>query len=229
MGRPRVHDLQTGEHLLDAAERIVVRSGPAALSVRAVAAGCGVSTRAVYSVYGSKEAMIAALGNRTFVALADTIRALPTTDPVADLIAAAVDGFRQVMIQRPALFRIGFQDADISPDVRAAYQPAREYAFDLLLERLARLKAAGRLPHHDVGEAAVQFHALCEGLVVLELRHLAHCAAADDREWRQRWTQAVSSLLSGFAGMRGRAVSDAGRRPPGPCRETPARRGARKA
>jgi AcrR family transcriptional regulator len=99
MGRPPVHDIQTGEELLDAAERIVARSGPHALSVRTVAAECGVSTRALYSVYGSKEALVAALGNRTFVELAETIQALPLTDdPVLDLVAAAVNGFRKVMI-----------------------------------------------------------------------------------------------------------------------------------
>jgi AcrR family transcriptional regulator len=206
MGRPRVHDHRTGEELLDAAERIVARSGPNALSVRSVAAECGVSTRAVYSVYGSKEAMMAALGNRTFVELADTIRGLPQVDdPLADVVAAAVDGFRHVMIQRPALFQIGFQNTGIRADVRATYQPAREDAFELLLSRLTRLKAAGLLPDHDVLEAAFQFDALCEGLVVTELRNLAQCAVNDDDEWRNRWTQALRSLVAGFAHAEGLA------------------------
>ena len=206
VGRPRVHDGETGEHLLDAAERIVVRAGPDALSVRSVAAECGVSTRAVYAVYGSKEAMIAALGNRTFVELADMLRALPASDPVADLVTGTVDGFRKVMIRRPALFRIGFQNADISADVRAAWQPAREEAWELFVERFARLKAAGLLPHHDAHEAAVQFDALCEGLVVLELRVLAQCGVTDEHEWRERWTQAVRSLVVGFACAGGRSA-----------------------
>ncbi len=200
MGRPRVHDTETGEGLLDAAERIVARSGPDTLSVRTVAAECGVSTRAVYSVYGSKEAMMAALGNRTFVELADTIQALPSTDdPVSDLVAAAVNGFRHVMIQRPALFRIGFQNADVSAEVRAAFQPARNDAFELLLDRVARLKAAGLLPYHEVLEAAFQFDALCEGLVAIELRDLAQCDVTDGDQWRCRWSQAVRSLVVGFA------------------------------
>lgn len=200
MGRPRVHDTQTGEELLDAAERIVARSSPNALSVRTVAAECGVSSRAVYSVYGSKGALMAALGNRTFVELADTIKTLPSTDdPVSDLVAAAVNGFRQVMIRRPALFRIGFQNADISAEVRAAFQPARMDAFELLLNRLARLKAAGLLPNHEVLEAAFQFNALCEGLVVMELRELAQCEVFDGDEWRRRWSQAIHSLVVGFA------------------------------
>ena len=143
---------------------------------------------------------MAALGNRTFVELADTVRALPSTDdPVSDLVAAAVNGFRQVMIQRPALFRIGFQNADISAEVRAAFQPARNDAFQLLLNRLARLKAAGLLPYHEVLEAAFQFDALCEGLVVIELRELDQCDVSDGDEWRRRWSQAIRSLIVGFA------------------------------
>jgi len=210
MGRPRVYDSRTGTVLLDAAEKIVARCGPDALSVRAVATECGVSTRAVYSVYGSKEAMIAALGNRAFAALAAAIRALPmTSDPMGDVVATGVDGFRRVMAARPALFAIGIQSSGVDDTARAAYLPAADEAFELLLARVARLKAAGRLPHHEVHEAAVQFHALCEGLAALELRKLTRCAP-EDEEWRARWTQALRALLVGF---RVAEVDSAGRGP----------------
>jgi len=55
MGRPREHDEATRAALLEAAERIVADRGPTALSVRAVAEAAGTSTRAVYSLFGSKD------------------------------------------------------------------------------------------------------------------------------------------------------------------------------
>jgi hypothetical protein len=83
--------------------------------------------------------------------------------------------------------------------VLASFQPAGSEAFDLLLSRLARLKAAGLLPYHEVLEAALQFHALCEGLVVIELRELARLDTSDTGEWRHCWSQAIHSLVVGFA------------------------------
>ena len=61
MGRPKEHDDATATALLKAAERAIEDRGVDALSVRGVAADVGVSTRAVYSVFGSREALVAAL------------------------------------------------------------------------------------------------------------------------------------------------------------------------
>ena len=58
MGRPREHDEQTRAALLAAAEQIVADGGPAALSVRAVAEAAGTTTRAVYSLFGSKDGLL---------------------------------------------------------------------------------------------------------------------------------------------------------------------------
>jgi len=66
MGRPRVHNEATAQALLAAAERIVETDGIDALSLRRVAREVGTTTRAVYSVFGSKDALLAALGRRAF-------------------------------------------------------------------------------------------------------------------------------------------------------------------
>ena len=54
MARPNKHDATTREALLDAAETLLAVGGPDAVSVRSVADAVAVSTRAVYSVFGSK-------------------------------------------------------------------------------------------------------------------------------------------------------------------------------
>ncbi|SRR6266511_2490402 len=87
------HDARTADALLDAAERIILEGGIDALSVRTVAARVGTTTRAVYSLFGSKERLMAALGVRAFEMLGAGVAALPTTaDPAADLVAAGYDG-----------------------------------------------------------------------------------------------------------------------------------------
>ncbi|MFC4373444.1 TetR family transcriptional regulator [Nocardia halotolerans] len=56
MPRPRTHDPQT---VLDAAESLAARSGPAAVTVRAVAAATGVSNGALYHTFGSRREVLA--------------------------------------------------------------------------------------------------------------------------------------------------------------------------
>lgn len=55
MPRPRVHD---PDRILDAAESLAVRSGPAAVSTRAVAAAAGVSNGAIYHEFGSRSGLV---------------------------------------------------------------------------------------------------------------------------------------------------------------------------
>jgi len=95
MGRRRVHGHQTRLALLAAAEALVARDGVAALSVRGVAEAVGTSTRAVYSIFGSKEALVRGLATHAFELLMQAVDAIDLTqDPIADLHAALALGFR---------------------------------------------------------------------------------------------------------------------------------------
>lgn len=102
MGRPRRHLAPTAAALLAAAEAVVEAEGPSALTVRRIAAEVGTSTRAVYATYGSKEALLVALGRKAYEILDEELRALPSTDdPVADLVEAGLI-FRRFAIEHPA-------------------------------------------------------------------------------------------------------------------------------
>src|SRR5262249_50852559 len=97
MGRPKLHGEATAGALLETAERIVDSEGLEALTVRRVAEGAGTSTRAVYSVYGSKDGLVVALGRRAYELLLTDIEALPATDdPAADLVTAGLEVFRRL-------------------------------------------------------------------------------------------------------------------------------------
>src|SRR6476660_10018602 len=100
MGRPKQHDDTTRDALLSAAEQLVERGGAGALSVRAVADEIGTTTRAVYSTFGSKDALLAALAQRSFEQLRDAIAELPRTkDPAGDLVQAALTVFRPMAVE----------------------------------------------------------------------------------------------------------------------------------
>lgn len=192
-----MHDEETAEALLDAAERILAAEGLEALTVRRVADEVGTTTRAVYTSLGSKDALIAGLGVRGFVLLARDVAALPTTDdPAADLIAAAVSGFRAWALEHPALFHVAFpQRAAASPEVRERFEPARREAVEILLERIRRLDACGGTGGRTVREAAWQFSGLCEGLAALDLRAATPGRRPDSAPL---WADAVGALIAGW-------------------------------
>jgi AcrR family transcriptional regulator len=200
VGRPRRHDEQTRAALRAAAEQLVAEGGPGALSVRAVAEAAGTTTRAVYTLFGSKDGLLLdAVARGAFEFLADGIDALEETDdPVADLVAVGVSVFRALVLEHPALYRIAFQrilpGLGPGPELRAA----RERAFSRLLAKVRRVADAGLLGDKPVDEAAIEFNAMMEGLANAELRG-AILRILPEGEEEAVWRAALTTVVRGFA------------------------------
>lgn len=199
MGRPREHDNETREALRLAAERLFERHGPSGVSVRAVATEAGTTTRAVYSLFGSRDGLLVdALAQQAFELLVDALDEHPETDdPVADVVDMAPAVFRRFVLARPALFRITFQRAmpnhEPGPELRAA----RTAAFAHLTRKIARLEGAGLLRKKELAQAVLEFQAMCEGLGNFELRASALRILPEGRE-EQAWRDAFTNLVGGF-------------------------------
>lgn len=170
MARPTKHDASTREALLDAAEALLATGGPDAVSVRAVADAAGVSTRAVYSVFGSMPGLLGALAARGFQLLADLVNGLPVThDPLADLAAAGPHAFRVFALDRPHLFRITFDQISAEIYAQPAAYPALMASYQALESRFTRALDAGLLAQRPVVELVFTYHAFCCGLAANEL------------------------------------------------------------
>lgn len=199
MGRPREHDAQTRAALLSAAERLVAEGGPDALSVRAVADEVGTSTRAVYSLFGSKDGLVVALAERAYEILHAGLEELPETDdPARDLIDVGVKMFREFVRRHPSLYRIAFQRIVSGLHATPELIAARERVFPLLVARVQRVKDAGLLKGRSARQATVEFNAMCEGLANAELRGATLPilpAGEEDRAWRD----ALVTVVRGFS------------------------------
>jgi AcrR family transcriptional regulator len=199
MGRPREHDDETRAALREAAERLVDKGGPAALSVRGVAREAGTTTRAVYSVFGSRDGLLVdALAQGAFDFLVERIGALvESDDPVADLVAVGVSGFRPLVLEHPARYRIAFQR--IVPGLQPGPEltAARERAWSQLLSKVSRLDEAGLLGGKAVREAAVEYNAMLEGLANAELRGSVFRNLPEGGE-EDAWRNALATLVAGF-------------------------------
>lgn len=194
MSRPKEHNEDTAAALLDAAERIAEAEGLDALSVRRVANEIGATTRAVYSLFGSKDGLVTALGVRAFDLLGTAVADVrQTPDPAADLVEAGLV-FRRFAREHPALFHIGVQHIDVPAESERGFAGAAGRALAVLHDRIRRLGDAARLGERGVEEAAWEFHALCEGLASLEARCLLRPEDAD-----HLWRDALSALVRGWA------------------------------
>lgn len=196
MGRPRTHDAETRSALLAAAEQVAALEGPESLSVRRVADEAGTTTRAVYTLFGSKDGMLVALASHGFDLLGAKVAALPVTgNPVDDLVAAGLV-FRRFVLDHPVLFRVGFQRDAVPSAVAKQFAESQRAALRHLVARFDRLSEAGGLTRAAPAEAAMYFHALCEGLAEMELRG----ALLGRRPATRIWREALRSLLVGLAG-----------------------------
>jgi AcrR family transcriptional regulator len=194
MGRPREYDERVASALLEAAERIVDADGLDALSVRRVANTVEVTTRAVYSLFGSKDGLVVALGARAFHLLEAALDALPTTsDPANDLVEAGALVFRRFVLDHPALLRIGFQHEGMSPELACQFRDASDQALARLQGRVARLADRGQLGQRSVAEALCAFSAVCEGLAALELRGRMRPGIAE-----ALWRDTLGALVTGW-------------------------------
>lgn len=197
VGRPKEHDDETRAALRAATEKVVTELGVGAFSVRGVAREVGTTTRAVYSLFGSKEGLLVdALAQSAYTFLADGMSELPETDdPVADLVSVGVV-FRALVLEHPAPYRIAFQR--ITPGFHAGPEvvEARERALAGLLRRVERLADAG-LVDKPVFEAAVEFNAMLEGLANAELRGTVFPTLAAGEEERT-WREALLTVVRGF-------------------------------
>jgi AcrR family transcriptional regulator len=198
MGRPREHDENVKAALVAAAEALVADGGPPALSVRTVAEAAGTTTRAVYSVFGSKDALVDALAEQAFRYLGEGLASAPETDdPGADLVELGARMYRGFVTEHPSLFRIAFQRIVPAFTLRTELLEVRAAVWRQLEDKLARLRDAGGLDGRSVTEAAVEFNAMCEGLANAELRG-GTLRREPGVDGETVWRDAFRTLIRGF-------------------------------
>jgi len=104
--------------LIQAAERVLERDGPQALSLRAVAREAGVSPAAPYHHFKDKSDLLKAIAEAGFQALSDAIRAAIEADTENKMTTIGVSYVRFAR-DNPALYRVMYdcsRDEDSMPE-----------------------------------------------------------------------------------------------------------------
>jgi AcrR family transcriptional regulator len=186
--------------LIRAAEALVAKGGPESVSVRALATKVGTTTRAVYSVFGSKEGLFDAVFRESFQALTRAVDSVPLTDdPVHDLVRAGIDGFRRYALAHPNLFHFVFEGASLRQARPENLAVAME-CLGRLHQRVERCIAAGRLPPDSRDTVTSAFHSVCQGLAAVERGGCLPMPAGCEPE--AVWELSLRALVEGFRDCR---------------------------
>jgi AcrR family transcriptional regulator len=150
----------TRDRIVEVATRLLVESGPDAVSTRAVSAAAGVHAPAIYRIFGDKRELMDAVGSHGLAGyLASKAALAPSDDPVDDLRRGweLHIGFG---VSNPALYTVIF----LTPRPGSA-SPAERQAQSVLAGIVGRIAAAGRLAMPEA-QAVQLVHAVGRGTVL---------------------------------------------------------------
>ena len=185
---------ETYEALRSAAITLLATEGPAALTVRRIAAEAGVSTMNVYSRFGGKDGIVEELYVDGFERLGDSLqRVRSTSHRIADLRRCG-QAYRQFAIDHPTSYAVMF-DAAV-PGFQASERASEvgKRTLGLLVERVQRALESGEL-HGQAEEIAVSLWATNHGVVSLEMKH----AGPPYIDWLQMHRAALDAVIRGYS------------------------------
>jgi AcrR family transcriptional regulator len=165
---PRVADQGVREELIDAAARLLVREGAAALTTRRLAAEVGTSTMAVYTHFDGMDGLRRAVRNEGFARLDAHFDSVPASeDPVSDLSALGW-AYCFYAVANPQLYRVVFLDSPVDEEDVATGRASVQRPIDTV----ARCIEAGRFDPADPESLAIQLWVAGHGMITALLAHL---------------------------------------------------------
>lgn len=161
---------QLREGILAAAARLVADGGIAAMSVRALSAEVGASTKVIYSHFGGKAGIVAALYEDGFSRLTNSFRQAADSDGTAPerLLRLATE-YRSFALASPHVYELMFgplvRDLLPTPENRNPIIPAAQ----LLASLFEQGQRDGSLQAGDPQDQARFFWSAMHGSISLEL------------------------------------------------------------
>ena len=189
-----------GEELVKAAATLVAERGPQGFSLREVARRARVSEAAPYWHFASKEALLAAVAEEGFIALAALMAEVceRVRDPHRRLQELGV-AYIRFALERPSHLRVMFgpeiRDKSAHPTLKAA----GDRAFGLLVGAIADGQRAGRVQRGNAEELAIAAWALVHGLSALIIDGQLRKRVPNERAAQRLATKVTKLLQTGLA------------------------------
>lgn len=205
--RPATHvpyDDALRRGILAEATRRLVEAGPDKLGLRPLAASQGTSTTAIYTMFGGKAGLLAAVAEDADRQLAEALRGALRHDSVESDMRALCRAYRRWAIEHQGLY--GLIVGEPAPGLRGDLGVRGPQWREPLLEIVDALVDEGIFRAADVHEAATAIWASLHGIVSLELSVWRESPSAE----QYFETQLAAILRSWTAGDAGAGAAAAG-------------------
>lgn len=191
--RSRTPSAEVERELVAAAEAVLVRDGPGAVTVRAVAAEAGIAPMSVYNRFGGKDGLVEALLIIGFDRLRAAIESGTEPDILTRLRASGLR-YREFALANSHFYAIMFENAIPHELGSAAVEEHAKAAFAALVRLMELAAAANVIAAPDSTEAAQQLWSAVHGAVALELKGLVQTP-----DPAATYEAFLATLLRGFA------------------------------
>lgn len=183
---------QLRDAIFTAASDLLSKNGLEGLSVRAIATNIGASTKVIYSHFGGKPGIVAALYDHGFTCLAEQLNAASVdTSPADDRIKQLAHAYRKFGISSPHIYELmyGPRVRELLPTRghRNTARPAQQAIVDLFEHG----QSDGTIVQGDSAHQARLLWTVMHGSVSLELT-----TWFDAAEGEQRLDEVVEILLA---------------------------------
>ncbi len=173
--RARYHHGDLRNALLETALRLVARNGPEGFSLREAARELDVSAAAAYRHFADKAALLAALSTEGHARLATAmeeaitrVESRPGTKAHAvGALGAIGEAYVEFAVRHPSHFRVMFGPCQEEDGIVPGCASSGRDAFQILLDVLDELVAAGVIPARNRPGAEIAAWALVHGLAGL--------------------------------------------------------------
>ncbi|MER6362557.1 TetR/AcrR family transcriptional regulator [Kitasatospora sp. NPDC001527] len=155
--------------VLDCAIGLLIADGPAALTMRRVAAEIGASTKVLYTMFGAKEGLADALYREGFARLRRAQEQTRLTDDPLTHLNDLGAAYRQHALAEPAYYRVMFEQAIPGYRPSAESLASAETAFETSVAAVGACITAGVFRPGDPYEISKLLWAAAHGAVSLEL------------------------------------------------------------
>ena len=196
----RYHHGDLRRALLDAALVLLDEGGVASLTLRGAARRAGVTQAAPYRHFADKEALLAAVAEEGFRALADRMQAVAGGADDAPLRRLRGLGLAYVAFatEHPARYRVMFgaeiPDKAAHPDLKVA----ADRAFGLLRDSIEACQQVGAVRSDDVNRLAMIAWSLVHGLAALLIDGQLASVGVEGGEAQELAEVATTTIFDGF-------------------------------
>ncbi|MGA4669953.1 TetR/AcrR family transcriptional regulator [Propionibacteriaceae bacterium Y1923] len=162
MARPKLHDENLRQRLLEAATDLVAEKGDT-FALRPLAESLDTSTTAIYSLFGSRDALLEAVAEQAAKSFADALEAVRHDDSLTWILSLGV-GYRRWALESPSRFHIVSTAQVDSEDLRSV----RAMSLRPLGEAVQQAMDEGYV-QGNVEDICTTWYAGVHGFILLEI------------------------------------------------------------